>query len=149
MSGSLANSPAEIVQQLLVDLSLGTLPSVGGSWPIYQGREPSTPDKVITVYGTSGKLQGRLHPTGDQQIQHGFQVRVRATTHSVGQAKANAIAVALDQDVLRDIVTIGSNVYVVYAVTRTSDVIPLGKESPTSKRNLFTLNATVSLRQTT
>lgn len=149
MSGSLTHSPAEVVRQLLVDLSLGTLPSAGGSWPICATQELDSPDNAMTVYDTSGRLDGRTMTDGEQQEHYGFQVRVRSATHEAGHAKANAIAVALDQSVLLEVVTVETSVYLVQAVSRTTNVLPIGKETGLSKRSLFTINAVVSLRQTT
>ncbi len=149
MSGSLAHSPSEIIQNLIVDLGLGVLPSAGGSWPVYRAGVPDTPDNVIAVIGTAGVIQGRNHATSET-IQHfGLQITVRATTHTIGDAKIRAIATSFDENVLRDSVTISSNVYVVQAITRKSGPIPLGDESPESKRQIFTLNITASIRQST
>ena len=59
MSGSLAHLPEDIVRYLLIDLSVGTLPSDVDDWPIYATQEPDKPDNVITVYGTEGNKHGR------------------------------------------------------------------------------------------
>ena len=148
MSGSLAHSPSEIIQNLVVNLGLGVLPPASGSWPVYRANIPNTPDNVISVIGTAGVLQGRIQPIGTTREHFGLQLTVRGTTHTIGDAKARAIATSFDTDVLRDSVTIDSIVYVVQAITRKSGPIPLGDESPESKRQLFTLNITASIRQT-
>ena len=149
MSGSLAHSPSEIIQNLIVDLGLGVLPSAGGSWPVYRASIPDAPDNVITVIRTAGRLQGRRQPTGETIEHYGIQITIRGTTPTIGDTKARAIADAFDTSVLRDSVTISSNVYVVQAITRASGPIPLGDESPESKRQIFTLNITASIRQET
>ncbi len=84
---------------------------------------------------------------GETQEHYGFQVRVRDPDHPSGWTKANAIAVVIDEDVANDGVTIDSNTYTVYAITRVSGVFSIGKMTPTSKLNIFTLNAIVALRQ--
>ena len=86
--------------------------------------------------------------TGQRQEHPGFQIGVRAANHQTGYVKAKAIAIALDEDVKYTGVTVSATTYIVYAVSRSSDVLALGKETPNSKRDLFTINATASLRQT-
>ncbi len=149
MSGSLSHSPADIVRRLLIDLSQGTDPSDGGSWPIFTGAESDTPDNAITIYDAASILGGRTQIDGEVQEHYGFRVRVRAVSHAVGDAKARAIAIVLDETVYQDTVTIGAIQYLVQAVSRKSGVLRLGKEVPGSRRHLFTINAVVALRQTT
>lgn len=149
MSGSLVHSPADIVRRALVTLGLGTLPTASGSWPIAVSQEPDTPDEAITLYDTSGRIDGRTHVDGEIQEFPGLQVRVRSANPVTGYTKAQAIAVALDQSIRLTNVTIGANVYKIYAITRTGTVNAIGKEIETSKRNLFTINAVASIRQTT
>lgn len=148
MSGSLTHSPADIIRNLLVNLGLGTTPSAAGSWPVYAEREPDAPDSVITVYNTAGRKDGRVQVGGEVQEHHGFQVRIRAANPVTGYTKAQAIAIALDETVYQDTVTISAATYLVHAVSRVGSVLALGKETPTSKRNLFTINAVAALRQT-
>ena len=147
MSGALAHSPSEIIQNLMVDLGLGVLPSVDGSWPIYRSGLPEDPDNTISVIRTAGRLQGRRHPTGETIEHYGIQITVRGTTPTIGDTKVRAIADSFDTNVLRDSVTIGSDVYVVQSINRASGPIPLGNETPESKRQIFTLNITASIRQ--
>lgn len=132
----------------MIALGLGTDPASNGPWPVYAAGEPDKPDSAITVYDTVGRQEGRTHVDGEAQEHHGVQVRVRSAAHTAGYAKARAVAVALDEDVLMNSVHIGAASYRVWAVARTGDVLSLGKESPDSKRSLFTINALVSLRQT-
>lgn len=154
MSGSLNHSPAHIIRNLLVTLGLGTDPDDNNDWPMFVSREPNTPDSVITLYDTSSRLQGRFQKTGETQEHYGIQLRVRSASYVDGYAKANALTVALDESIKRydvsmeDVSGTGTSTYRVYAVTRTTGVIDIGKDVATSKRNLFTINAVVSLQQT-
>ena len=149
MSGSLVHSPADVIRYLLVSLGLGTQPSARGSWPIYVANEPDSPDSVITVQGTSGRQGGRLQVNGEIQEHQGIQIRVRDANHEDGYAKADTIKEVIDKSIRLNEVTIGSSVYLVWSVSRVGGIIELGKDVPDSKRDLFTLNAVVSLRQTT
>ena len=154
MSGNLTHSPAQIIRDLLVDLGLGVLPSAGGLWPIFVTGIPDSPDSIITITDTLGTSDGRLQPTGEATEHPGFQVAIRDANHQDGWEKANAIRVALSETILLNTVSITDNVgtgtstYTVHAVSKIGGVIVLGKELPTSKRHLFTINATVALRQT-
>lgn len=147
MSGSLDHSPADVLRHLLINLSLGTLPTDEGAWPVYATQEPDSPDNCITCIDTAGVQDGRTMTDGMMHEHYGIQVRMRATTHAVGHAKASAIAVALDQDVAMDSVVIGSDVYNVHAVSRRSGPFSIGEESPTSKRRVFTLNVIAAITQ--
>ena len=154
MTAALSHGVADIVRYLLIDnLSLGTLPSDAEDWPVYIAEEPDTPDSVITVYDTEGHKYGH-HLVDGEIVEHpGVMIRVRAPNYNEGIAKARAIAVALDEDVELTTVTAddaegtGSETYLVYAATLRSGPLSLGKE-PKTQRNLFTVNATVALRQT-
>jgi len=147
MSGSLTHSPADVVRHLLIALSQGTLPSDSGSWPVYCGRIPSTPDSAIVVLDTEGVKTGRTMPDGEQQGMHGVQIHLRSTNHAAVFTKARTVAVQLDTQVNRDTVTISSSTYLVQSVSRVGDPIAVGKDVDT-KRDIFTINALVSVRQT-
>lgn len=145
MPGALNHSPADVVQALLIALGLGTTPptppAAAGSWPVYVDGEPNSPDDVIVVTDTLGAQFGRqMHGTRDEH--HGVQVLVRSTTHAVGYTKARAIAVALDTEARKESVTVGNSRYCVPEVTRTSDVLRLGKGPPTDRRSRFSINVT-------
>lgn len=149
MSGLLNHSPALIVANYLVDSGLASGPGPGGSWPVFVNKEPDVPDECITVYDADGRLEGRTHVDGEMQEHAGIQVRVRVAPHRIveGYQKTKTILRNFDTQVLRTLVTIGSNTYKIQAITRQSDVIPLGDESPTSRRYVQVANALVSLTQ--
>ncbi|MCK9568737.1 minor capsid protein [Candidatus Pacearchaeota archaeon] len=147
MSGSLTHTPANVLQYLMVDLGLGTLPTSSGNWPIYNANEPDTPDNCITLRDVAGVTHGREQITGVIQEHEGIQIRIRSTDHATGWTKANAIKVALDSSIAMNSVSITTSTYMVHAVTRKSGPFDIGTESPSSKRRLFTINAVVSLRQ--
>lgn len=146
MPGNLKHSPADVVRQLLVDLSHAIDPSDSGDWQAFTGLEPQDPDDVITVYDTAGISQLRDNPTGQRDEQHGIQIRVRSGTPDKGWDKIQDIAVALDADVSFQGVKVGSTFYTVVAITRTSTVFSLGREE-SGQRFLFTVNATTSMYQ--
>lgn len=147
MSGTLEHTAADVLRYLLVNLGLGTLPTASGSWPIGVDHEPDKPDNAITIYDTAPKMQGRRMTDGIMQEHYGVQIRVRCIAHATGVAKAQAFVTALDQTIENNSITVGSDTYIVYAVTRTTGVLSIGRE-PQTNRPLFTINAVVALRQT-
>ena len=148
MSGALTHSPAVVIQQLFVDLSIGTLPVTGSDWPIAVSQERDTPDEFITLYDTASVMQGRTMSDGVKQEQSGIQVRIRAATYDANHTKASEIQNAIDSVVRNTSVTVGSSIYTVNAISRKSSIIHIGKE-PSSDRDVSTINATVAMRQTT
>lgn len=148
--GPLTHSQSEILQHLLIARGMGVTPPDEDDsvqdWPVYATVEPAEPDNVITTFDTEGLEHGREMVTNVRSEDHGCQVRVRAIDHRTGYRKARAIAIDLDQ-VYQYTVTVETSQYLVHCFTRTSDVIALGKEVPSSKRDLFTLNGRITLRQ--
>lgn len=150
MPGALAHSQSEVIRKALVNLSLGTDANLSPlqAWPVYANGEPDTPDSAITVYDSAGRDGGREMINGERQEFHGFQVRVRAAARNTGYAKARAIAVAMDESVYQNSVVIGANTYLLHSIFRTSDVLDIGRERPTSERRIFTINGLAMIRQT-
>lgn len=140
------HSPADIIRWLLISQGRGTDPGDSDDWPIFSSSEPSIPDNCVTTYDTSGVLQGRIQYSGEMSEHFGFQIRVRGKDHVTAWRKANELKTHLDQGVLLDTVNINSSIYLVEAITRSGGILALGKET-NSQRLVFTLNATVALRQ--
>jgi hypothetical protein len=134
------HSPADIARWVLIGLAVVSDPDTALAWPCFTGAEPPSPDEAVTTYDTAGGPYGRSMPDGDILGTVGFQVRVRATTHGRGWAKAEQLQEAL-ASVYQRVVTIGTTSYLVRAIVQIGDVLSLGRESPTSRRLLFTINA--------
>lgn len=154
MTGQMDNPPSEIVRQLLVDLGHGTDPVDGSDWPCFNTGIPDSPDKLISVETTGGRVQGRSQSTGTTFENPTFQVTVRTNANDLaaGYKKAKQIAVAFDEDVLRTEVQVtdpdsGTNTYKIQAVSRITDVVDAGYEKPATSRRLYTVNAVMSVRQ--
>ena len=144
---NLTHDPADIIRYLLISKSLGTEPIANGAWPIFTAIENDSPDNAITIYNTTGKVQGRLQGTGAYVEKPGIQIRVRGATHLLGYARGKSIESTLDTGVYQDTVTIGGSVYEVHAVSRSGNLIFAGRDSSSSKRFIFTLNVTSTIRQ--
>lgn len=165
----LHHSPSDIIRHLLIQLGVGSNPDPSpiDPWPIFESSEPEVPDEIITVLGQKGKTYGRNQLTGETIEKPGVQFRIRATVSNSAFQKASELAAVLDQEILNSVVVVAdvktgiSYVYVVENVNRShgsaincGNVVPLGKSSPatpgitapSSTRNLFTINAIVSVR---
>lgn len=139
-------SPADITRYLIISLGLGSLPAAGqdnADWGAYENREPPSPDNVITTYDTAGPKDGRAQIDGSEFAHPGVQIRVRSTNPAVGYKKIIAVADALATQVRNTSLTIGSVTYKVRAVSRTGNVIDLGKDAPTSKRTVHVVNVKI------
>lgn len=148
MPGTLPNSPGQIVRQWLIDQSLAY--AVGtAQWASSAEGELTEPEEVITVYTTQGITHARLMPNGENAESEGVQIRVRSFRPDVGWLKANAIRQAMSAIATGTLqnVRIDSVLYLIYNFARIGQVLPLGKETGISKRSLFTVNATVVIRQ--
>lgn len=145
MTGPLNHSPADIIREILIDLSQGTHPDDNGSWPIYATFTPDTTDNLISVVDTEGDIESRTFPDGEVQERPGIKVLVRCTSRPTGYAKANAVAIALD-GIFQTTVTVGGTSYEVHSVQRVGSVNPLGTE-PGTRRNLFSINCRTLIRQ--
>ena len=152
------DSAAAVIRQLLLDLGLGVAASysdnkyTGQAWPVFNDGEPASPDNCITVYETQGQDDGRDMISGEQMTHVGFQIRVRAVDQPTGRPKINTIRTGLSTQVgygligSQRYVTVGSNRYTVWAIAGIGNVITVGKESPSSTRFIFTLNALAAIR---
>lgn len=149
----MTHSAASIVQFLLIDIGQATNPESAAAWPVFASGEPAAPDQLVTIYDTAGRQHGRLMPDGSIQEHLGFMVRVRGSDHLRGSEKAHSIRTAMAEDVYDRTVTVptingfAGAQYLVHCVALLGPVLPLGKESPTSKRSLFTVNAHLCVKQ--
>lgn len=146
--GSFLDSPAAVIAQLLIDLTLATDPSSSGAWPVSVDSELDSPDNVLCVTNTEAVQSGRVQISGQMSELWGFQLKIRAADPQVAFAKANAMAVAFDQVIYHNGVTIGSNKYFVGAVTRKGSTLFAGREGSATKRSIYTINAIVDILQT-
>lgn len=155
MPGAFTHSPAKVIRQMLVDASLAVDPSYsttgekkynGNPWPAFYNQMPDDPDGAVQVMDTAGIVTQKIMYSGEMGGTEGIQIMVRGPANDSARLKADAIAVALDPINLRE-VAISTSRYVVYNVQRSSRVLRLGWDAPTTKRFLFSINALVRMRQ--
>lgn len=149
MTNELTHSQADIVRELLVDASPTVLtePDDDLAWPGFAFNEPSNPDNCVTIYSTEGTSDGRSMIDGELQVHRGFQVRVRSKNPKTGYAKASSISQYMAKSVYQKTVVVDSSTYLVQAITKIGDILSLGTDAPKTKRSLFTINATISVKQ--
>lgn len=144
MTGRLNFDPAEIVQQLLIDLGIGTAVADELDWPIYHDSMPDTPDDCIRVKSTEGRDNGRVQHSGEVQEHYGIQIKVRSKSAVDGFTKAHRIASTLDTVIHRNEVEVDLDLYRVNSIRRVGNVLALGKEPDSNRRN-WTVNGLASI----
>jgi hypothetical protein len=141
-----SDSPADVVRTLLASSGLASEPGTGAAWPAFVTKEPAAPDSCITVYNTRGSGDGRSHVDGELLARPGVQVRLRCSDPRVGWDKLTQVQTWMAK-LLSVPVVVDASKYTVLSFVRIGDVLELGKETPTSMRSLFTLNALVNIVQ--
>lgn len=153
---ALTASKAEVIQQLLIDASLGVVwtsrtNNKPTEWRVHISREPTEPDRVITVYDTVGILDGRFQETGEVQEHYGIQIRVRSNDYDTGHRKIQAIADYFDETLYNASVTVldknGTNAqaWTINSASRSGGIAYLGIDEENQSRYLFTVNYTITL----
>ncbi|MEM3120687.1 MAG: hypothetical protein QXZ57_07215 [Nitrososphaerota archaeon] len=148
MTTQLLNSPAEILCRALVDTGAVTEAGAGGSWPCHYAEEPDgpgTPDDVVTLYDTQGRIDGYDQHFGGVFEHHGFQVKVRSNTIRKGWRKADQLLQTLARDIYLKQVNIESSSYLIHSIGDVGPILSLGKE-PNTARRVWTINGTITIR---
>lgn len=147
MDKNLQHSPGQVIQHYLVAQAIGTDPTAGADWSCFYSMMPDTPDKCLAVYDSESVLQGRFQIDGAYYERYGVQVLVRTspTAVSVGWRKCKEITEDFEKTVNRSYVPYGGDTYRLHAISRTSAILPLGRESPSSFRFLFSMNFLVNM----
>lgn len=147
------NSPAHVVAQYLRDAGVGTQPTAGEEWPVYVNNLPVSPDNCLVVYDTNAPKTVYQH--GNYEGDHGVQVSVRAVNHQAGWVQARRVLQSL-VSAYRVGVSVpapptaegtGTVHYLLHCASNVGSILRLGKEAPTSKRDMFSINLTVTLHQ--
>lgn len=143
------HSPAYIIARYLIGQTLLSDPTVSGAWPVYVGVLPDgdkTVDDIAMSMDTAGLKDGRLMNTGKNIIHEGVQLMVRAEAYNTGYEKTRALATALE-GVDGNQITIGTSTYQIDNVSQTSSVMVLGQEEGTKRRELFSVNFLITLKE--
>lgn len=147
MSSPFNHPVQEIIQQVLIDIGVGTNPPDGAQWPVFAPTEPDSPDNCLTVQEYTGIETGNDALSGQVYVHYGIQVRIRAEDPTIGSIKAHAIFKAINEDVNAHAVSLGSNLYCVDSMTTAGTVNHLGLFRPEMRLELYTVNATTDIRR--
>lgn len=142
------HSPADIVRRILIAEGAGTDPDENDEWPVFCAKEPNTPDKTITIYNMVGFSDGRFMVDGELFYHPGIQLRIRSEHSPQGAAKAHAVRNLMSR-LNKEEVTVSGTPYLLYCLGKITEVRELGDESPTSKRQVFTIESVAALRRVT
>lgn len=146
--GTLEDSPAYILRQYLLSISLLQLPSGIAVWPCYIGSMPDSmgiSHNSICVFDIPGEVDGKL--MSGLAIEHyGVALHVRSSAYADGWEKIMAICDAMD-DVSEVQIANGLNNYVVHNVSRVSSVGSAGMDK--KRRYTFTVGFQITMRQLT
>lgn len=153
MADQLLHSAAQVMQYLLIDLGLGTLPVTTPTqpdWPVLHNNEPGSPNNIITTVDTT-PVDGRRDSFGDRTVKRGVQIMVRGGTHAQGFPKAEAIADTLDSLVNPRSVTVTwptgtpPQQYCVSGVKVVGRVLRLGPTDGTSRQK-YSINVLLQVK---
>jgi hypothetical protein len=142
----LEDSPAAVITAYLINEGK-MYADTSNTWPMYVSSLPdgiNVVDNAGAAYDTLPVKDGRLM-SGSLILHHGVQIKMRSVVYDDGWDKMQEIVSLLDT-VVNELVTVGSNTYVISSISR-NPVFPLGVEPGTKRRNLFTVNLLVTMRQ--
>lgn len=145
---SLLHSGADVLASYLFTTGIVTIPSQNKPWPLYLNSMPEKPDEAITVFDTAGLEDGKVMKTGTTLFHPGYQFRLRVINNSRAVAKGLEIETYLDSILREEVVIptrpdVPTKTYLLQAIRRTSNVIPIGAEEGGS-RLIYTLNGLIT-----
>ncbi len=140
-------SPADIIRQLLIDLSLA---DTSEGWEVFVGFFPDGPDEALCVYDTAGVLDGRIMETGEVIVHPGIQVRVRGKHYAEVYGKITEMVRGLDAVKKLSVVFSEEEVYTVHNVSRSGAILPMGVDEVGNRRlHNFAANMTITISRQT
>lgn len=132
-------SAAEVIAAYLRTLEATN----GADWPVYVGTTPASKLKTITVYDTSGRIDGQSQHDGEVYEHNGIQVKVEGQTHPIAYEKVQLLLSTLVA-VANATVQKNDLTYTIHSATATSSILTLG-QGGANRGAGFTFNLIVSL----
>lgn len=144
MSGILHHTPAEIIQQAIIDDGIGNQPP-STNWPAFINNNQKANTLNLTILDTTGFVRGKTQVDSEHQEAYGIQILVRHPNPPECYLKAQEIFSALSLW-KRKIVDLEGDSYTIHAATFTSPILRVGKEQPEEALFVYSLNLTVTIR---
>jgi hypothetical protein len=146
-------SPAILIARHLIDtIGLFSDPANGSTWPLYIASLPDgtgVENNAAAVYDSPGINDGRLmsgHTPEHRGVQFIIRFSNNATDYAAGFDKAESIK--KEMDAIKNIIVVHDSMpYTIYAVSRRTPTIPMGVEEGTKRRQKFSLNFTISIKE--
>jgi len=142
-------SPAYIMAQYLIEEGILSDPDDSNDWPVYVGLMPDdgvVDHNIAASIDTAPLKDGRVMGSGENIFHYGFQILIRSVEYNPGYLKTSEIADALEA-VNRDTVTISGSSFRLDSVTQTTGVIVLGQEFGSKRREMFSVNFLVTIKE--
>lgn len=142
-------SAAHVLRAYLLGLGWATDPPAPPTtmrpYLLYALSMPDKWDRAACVYNTVGRLEGRLQRGGLTIEKYGILIKVRAEDEPTCFSKIKELPSIFD-DINKEPVAYGGTTWCLFAVHRTSPILPIGPEED-NKRYLYTINALVSVKE--
>lgn len=139
------HSPADVLRHWVTQNGLGVMGGQPGEWPCFCSIEPNSPDDVLTFTDTTSRQFGASQYSGEGFDHPGVQIRIRSGSYIKGYRKAHELKTFLDQVVYLSSVIVEGSEYLIQAISRSSDIISIGQDAPSSATRQFSLNMTMSI----
>ena len=144
---SISDSPSLVIQKYLIAQSIFTLPSEGGTWPVYLSSLPDGNDvENNAALVTDEEPSNERVMTGDVVQHFGISIQVRALDYETGYLKLKDVLTDLS-NVHKATVVVGANSYYFWAASKFGGVSNLGIEPGTKRRYKFELNCNITLEE--
>ena len=146
---NLSDTSCLIMKTYLVAKGLFTLPSLEGTWPLYETSLPdgiNVEDNAASVNDSQDVINSRDMSSGENFKHYGIMILIRALDYEIGWLKAKSVLT--DLCAVHNVpVSVGANSYTLGAVTKNSGILNLGTESGTKRRYKFELSFNVTLEE--
>ncbi len=135
------HSPGDIVAKYLQDVSVVTVPT--GATPIFIGQLPDKPNTACAAFDTKTRNDGRLM-LGKTIFHPNVQILVRASDYRTCYDLANSIKEKIE--LIKNVdVTVEGDSYKIQAASLQTDILSLGIEEDKNRRQLMSINFSITL----
>ena len=149
MTALAQHSPAMVVAHLIRQESGGLVSStMTGSWPLYVCTRPNSPDALVCLTDTLGPSERRTM-AGTQVDHPGLQLMVRGASNDprTPYQKIAALVNWLENLVTPKTIVVDGVTYVLSAIHRRGNILPMGQAVETDRRFLYSANYITTFKE--